>query len=242
MSTIDTDGLTGATIDGDEVTEITVDGDVVWTLATEPDTREIDYFDSYSSTSDLFTNWTDDGSGSTTLESGGLVDGSTNQVRQDGTAELRSMVGDGLPNYIEEGRTFTAYLRPLVGGDSQYHLLANTEQDTWSTTTSSWRLEFHMTSGARVIYHDGSTRTIMGEYDWEYHWDVGSTYRLEIMFSYDEVRVDVYDGVNSTNRVTWARTTDVASSRIASEMNIGLRCSYGGGECLWDHVGYEPEN
>lgn len=233
MSNIEGSAFESVTIDGDAVQEITADGDVVWTAS-----REIDHFEGYGSISDVLANWTRDGTGDESLSSTGLVPGSSQSLHQDGTAELRSMVGDGLDNYIEAGEVFTLYLRPLVGSDAQYHFLANAESGEWSTNTESWRLEFHMNSGARVVYYDG-TRNIVGDYDYEYDWSVGQTYRIEIVFGYDEVGFDVYPGVDSTNRATWARTTNVPSSRIASEMNIGLRCSASWGECLWDHIGYE---
>lgn len=203
-----------------------------------PTDRFIDSFEEYENPNALFFNWTADGSGDTTLKSGGLVPNSTQCVRQTGTTELRSMVGDGLENYVELGETIEAYFRPQALGSRSYWILVNAEADQWSTTTETWRLEFLMHSGLRIVYFDGSSRNIRGSYDSDYTWNSNTTYRIEFQFSSNEIWVDVYAGVDSSNRVTWGSTTDVSSSELGDPMNIGLRSSSGSGECRWDWLRY----
>ena len=206
--------------------EVRVDGTLVWQSK-----QIIEDWEDYNSTSELEENWTTDGTGSYSLESGGLIGGSTQHVRQHGFHQMRSFPSGGnhpstLDRYFESGDVVEIPFNLNSVNDPQYNFLVNLEDDTAEGQTANWRLELQTDSGLRIVYHDGSGRDVRATENDSPPYSTSEVYRARIGVSPSQVTWGVYREDGSTKASI--STTDVSSGEVASEMSIGQLAGGGG--------------
>ncbi|WP_331232707.1 hypothetical protein [Natronorarus salvus] len=213
--------------DTDENDEWAVNGTVVYRSQ-----QIIEDWESYSSTSDVEQFWSTEGSGSFSLESGGLVDGSTQHIRQQGMHQMRSFPSGGnhsqtLGRYFEEGDEVEIPIWMAAVGGPHYNILANLASDTAEENTENWRFEIQTGSGLRIVWHDGNSRDVRASENSSSPYSTSEVYRLRIGVSSSQVTfaMDEADGTTIAN----ISTSNVSGSEVASEMSIG-QIARGGGD------------